>query len=76
MTLYLLPEVNVKLRPRILNELAPGTRVVSHAFNMDEWEADEIDNIGGRTIYYWVVPAKVGRRVAMDNEWNTTPRSY
>ena len=63
LTLYLLPEINVKLRPRILNELAPGTRVVSHAFSMGEWEADVIDTIGGRNIYYWVVPAKA------DGEW-------
>lgn len=66
LTLYLLPEVNVKLRPRILNELAPGTRVVSHAFTMGEWEADAVEIIGGRNVYYWVVPAKV------EGEWQWT----
>ncbi len=66
LTLYLLPEVNLKLRPRILNELAPGTRVVSHAFNMDDWDADAVEEIGLRTIYYWVVPAKV------EGEWEWT----
>lgn len=66
LTLYLLPEVNVKLRPRILNELAPGTRVVSHAFTMGEWESDAVETIGGRNIYYWVVPAKV------EGEWEWT----
>jgi hypothetical protein len=68
LTLYLLPEINLRLRPRILNELAPGTRVVSHAFNMEDWEADEIDNIGGRHIYYWVVPANAA------GEWQWTMR--
>ena len=66
LTLYLLPEANLRLRPRILNELAPGTRVVSQPFNMGEWEADKIDNIGGRHIYYWVVPANVA------GEWQWT----
>lgn len=57
-TLYLLPSLNTKLRPTILN-MKPGTRVVSHAFTMGEWEADETANVDGRTAYYWLVPAKV-----------------
>jgi SAM-dependent methyltransferase len=57
-TLYLLPSLNLKLRPIILN-MKPGTRVVSHAFTMGEWEADETANVEGRTAYFWVVPAKV-----------------
>ncbi|MEQ9448939.1 MAG: hypothetical protein RLN70_08535, partial [Rhodospirillaceae bacterium] len=48
---------NLKLRPRILEHMEPGTRVVSHAFTMGDWDADEVDNIDGRHIYYWVVPA-------------------
>jgi SAM-dependent methyltransferase len=59
LTLYLLPSLNVKLRPTILN-LRPGTRVVSHAFTMDDWEADEVKSEEGRTAYLWIVPAKVG----------------
>lgn len=57
-TLYLLPSLNVKLRPTILN-MKPGTRVVSHAFNMAEWEPDETTNIEGRQAFLWVVPAKL-----------------
>jgi hypothetical protein len=58
-TLYLLPSLNVKLRPTILN-LKPGTRVVSHAFTMDDWSPDQVDSSEGRTAYMWIVPAKVG----------------
>jgi len=58
LTLYLLPDVNVSLRPRIL-DLAPGTRVVSHAFNMGDWVPDGADNADARRIYLWIVPAKV-----------------
>ncbi len=58
LTLYLLPSLNLKLRPTILN-MKPGTRVVSHAFTMGEWEADQTDNADGRTAYLWIVPAKV-----------------
>ena len=58
LTLYLLPSLNVKLRPTILN-MRPGTRVVSHAFTMDDWQADQVDSSEGRTAYLWIVPAKV-----------------
>ena len=58
LTLYLLPSLNLKLRPTILN-MKPGTRVVSHAFTMGDWEADQTDNADGRTAYLWIVPAKV-----------------
>jgi SAM-dependent methyltransferase len=58
LTLYLLPDVNVTLRPRIL-DLAPGTRVVSHAFNMGDWVPDGADNVEMRRVYLWIVPAKV-----------------
>ena len=59
LTLYLLPSLNLKLRPTILN-MKPGTRVVSHAFTMDDWQADQVDSSEGRTAYMWIVPAKVG----------------
>jgi SAM-dependent methyltransferase len=58
LTLYLLPDVNVTLRPRIL-DLTPGTRVVSHAFNMGDWVPDGADNVDMRRVYLWIVPAKV-----------------
>ena len=57
-TLYLLPEVNLRLRPRLLRQLKPGTRVVSHSFSMGEWEPDQKIEIGYRTIYLWTVTDK------------------
>ncbi|MEA5604615.1 class I SAM-dependent methyltransferase [Nostoc sp. UHCC 0252] len=57
-TLYLLPEVNLKLRPKILSELKPGTRIVSHAFDMGDWKPQQTLNVEGKTVYYWVVPEK------------------
>ncbi len=65
-TMFLLPEINLKLRPAIL-ELKPGTRIVSNSFNMDEWQADETATLPAEadctsycTAYFWLVPAKVG----------------
>jgi hypothetical protein len=57
-TLYLLPALNMKLRPQILS-MRPGTRVVSHSFSMEDWEADEISTLDGRRAYFWIVPASV-----------------
>ncbi len=57
-TMYLLPALNLKLRPQLL-AMRPGTRVVSHSFSMDDWEADEISSLDGRRAYFWVVPAAV-----------------
>jgi SAM-dependent methyltransferase len=59
-TLYLLPEVNMRLRPRLLAELKPGTRVVSHNYDMGDWAPESVSemDVGGTThyVYYWVVP--------------------
>ena len=57
-TMYLVPDLNKKLRPTIL-DMKPGTRIVSHAFTMAEWEADQTITKEGRTAYLWIVPAKV-----------------
>ncbi len=57
-TMYLLPDINLRLRPKIL-DLKPGTRVVSHAFDMGEWKADRTATADGKTAYLWIVPAKV-----------------
>jgi SAM-dependent methyltransferase len=57
-TLYLLPSLNMKLRPTLLS-LRPGTRIVSHSFTMEDWEPDEISSVDGRRSYFWVVPANV-----------------
>lgn len=59
LTMYLLPEVNLKLRPKILDEMAPGSRVVSHAFTMGDWKPDGHEIVDSRNIYLWIVPAKV-----------------
>jgi hypothetical protein len=65
LTMYLLPYLNLKLRPTILN-MKPGTRVVSHAFTMDDWAPDQTDSTEGRTAYMWIVPAKVEGNWKMD----------
>ena len=57
-TMYLLPGLNMKLRPQILS-MRPGTRIVSHSFTMEDWDADEISTVDGRRAYFWVVPANV-----------------
>jgi len=61
-TMFLLPSINVKLRPKILN-LKPGTRIVSNTFDMEDWKADETANVEGCmnwcTAHLWIVPAKV-----------------
>jgi hypothetical protein len=69
LTMYLLPEVNLELRPRILEQLRPGTRVVSHDWDMGEWRPDAkavlqglakpVMPIDASTVYLWIVPAKV-----------------
>jgi precorrin-6B methylase 2 len=58
LTMYLLPSVNLKLKPKILSEMKPGSRVVSHAFDMGDWKPDKTVQIDGRTVYLWTVPAK------------------
>jgi SAM-dependent methyltransferase len=55
-TLYLLSTLNLKLRPKLLSELAPGSRVVSHRFSMGDWTPELTEAVEGRTIYRWTVP--------------------
>ena len=57
-TMYLLPDVNLKLKPHILSQMKPGSRVVSHAFDMGDWKPDKTERVDGRTVYLWTVPAK------------------
>lgn len=59
LTLYLLPDVNLRLRERILGSMRPGARVVSHDFDMGDWEPDSTATIGQHVIYGWIVPARV-----------------
>jgi ribosomal protein L11 methylase PrmA len=56
-TLYLLPDLNVKLRPRLWEELQPGTRIVSHQFDMGNWKPEKRLESNGRVVYFWTVPA-------------------
>jgi len=58
-TLYLLPSVNEKLRPKLFEELKPGTPVVSHDFDMDEWEPEQKVEMDGDTVYRWTIPEEV-----------------
>ncbi len=60
-TMYLLPSVNNRLKPKLLKDLKPGTRIVSHAFDIEGWEPDRIVEADGRTLYLWVVPDKSSR---------------
>ena len=59
LTLYLSLSINIKLRPRILEAMKPGARVLSHDFNMGDWLPDRTERISGRVVYLWIVPAKV-----------------
>lgn len=58
LTMYLLPSVNLQLRSRIFDEMKPGSRIVSHSFDMGDWDADLRDQVNYSRIYYWIVPAK------------------
>ena len=57
-TMYLLPDVNLQLKPNLLNQLKPGSRIVSHSFNMGDWQPDKVERVEGRTIYLWTIPTK------------------
>lgn len=64
MMLYLLPEINLRLRPKLFAELKPGARIVSHSFDMGDWKPDQTVQVPSdgydRTVHYWVLPAHVG----------------
>ena len=66
-TMYLLTSINLKLRPRLL-DLKPGTRIVSHAFELGEWRPDEIAKIGFRHAFLWIVPARAAGRWKVQTE--------
>jgi hypothetical protein len=58
-TLYLLPSLNLKLLPKLKAELKPGTRIVSHAFDMgNEWAPEQTLDVDGRRVYYWTIPKR------------------
>jgi len=76
LTLYLSLKINIALRPRILQMMKPGTRVLSNDFNMGDWLPDRWERVESRVLYLWVVPAKVA------GDWHVTrtraggPRSF
>jgi precorrin-6B methylase 2 len=57
-TLYLLPSLNLKLLPKFEKELKPGTRIVSHSFDMGDWKPEQTISVDGRNVYYWTWPRK------------------
>jgi tRNA G37 N-methylase Trm5 len=61
-TLYLLPDLNVKLRPKLWKELKPGTRIVSHQFEMGDWKPEKTVELNGRRIYFWTIPARPDKK--------------
>lgn len=70
-TMYLLTSVNIRLRPKLLAELKPGTRLVSHSFEMDEWRPDKTSAVttsfgDERDVHFWIVPANVTGRWEWD----------
>jgi len=56
--LYLLPEINLRLRPKLLKDLKPGARVVSHSFHMGDWKPEREEIVDGSHIYRWTIPAR------------------
>jgi len=57
-TLYLLPSLNVKLRPMLMEQLRPGTRIVSHDFDMGDWAPEKTVEADGKTVYFWTIPSR------------------
>ena len=66
-TMFLLPQVNLRLRSRLLRDLAPGSRIVSHAFDMADWAPDSTGRVGGSHLYLWRVPAAVAGEWVLDD---------
>ena len=79
-TLYLLPQLNRQLRPKLFSDLRPGTRVVSHDFDMGDWQPDRVIHIPGatyeHTVFYWIIPASVDGRWQMSVPTPTGERRY
>ena len=63
-TLYLLPHLNMRLRPQLWRQLKVGSRVVSHDFGMGEWDPDREERVGSSTVYLWTIRQKHKTAVA------------
>jgi ubiquinone/menaquinone biosynthesis C-methylase UbiE len=61
-TLYLLTSLNLKLRPKLWRDLKPGTRIVSHSFDMGDWKPEKQMEVDGHTIYFWTIPPVAAQR--------------
>jgi SAM-dependent methyltransferase len=64
--LYLLPSLNLRLRPTLWKSLKPGTRVVSHDFDMGDWKPEQTLNVDGAMIYYWTITPDLAKRAATE----------
>ncbi|MFP4227456.1 MAG: methyltransferase domain-containing protein, partial [Salinivenus sp.] len=67
-TLYLLPDVNLKLRSKLFRELEPGTRIVSHDFDMEEWKPDTTIEVDGNRLFLWTIPEETPDFVDLDRD--------
>ena len=65
-SLYLLPSLNLKLRPTLWRTLKPGTRVVSHDFDMGDWKPEQTLSVDGATIYYWTITPDLAKKAAAE----------
>jgi len=72
MAMYLLTDINLRLRPKILDTMKPGTRIVSHAFDMGDWQPDQRDTVSGKNVFMWYVPAKVAGKWTVADGQNMT----
>ncbi len=77
-TLYLLPDVNMRLRPKLLRELRTGARIVSHSFDMGDWKPDKKIEVNGKTLYFWEVTEKAKKefgepqaRIELNGVWDS-----
>ncbi|HTU12266.1 MAG TPA: methyltransferase domain-containing protein [Allosphingosinicella sp.] len=73
LTVYLTAAVNLRLRPRILSQMRPGTRVVSHEYDMGDWHYDQRRRVGDATVFLWIVPAQVAGNWTLTDNGRTTP---
>ena len=65
-SLYLLPSLNLKLRPTLWKTLKPGTRIVSHDFDMGDWKPEQTLNVDGATVYYWTITPDLAKKAASE----------
>lgn len=71
-SMYLLTSINIRMRPKLLSELKPGTRIATHAFNMGEWKPEHEESVGGYQVYLFIVPAKVDGTWTVEGERKMT----